>query len=379
MRNQGYILVFLSLFIAGISFGQEKKQIKKVKELDATWVKNQGNTGTCWSFAICSMLESDLLKKGVEVTDLSEMYIVRCAYLEKAMLYIRLHGKMNFGQGGEAHDVINIMRKYGMMPQEKFEGTKKGNAVSDHSKLEVDLRSYLDSLIKKNPGKLPETWTDGYERILNKTFGKAPETFRSKDKIYTPDSYLKDYLGINPDDYVEFTSFTHHPYYKKFFLEMPDNWSFDLYNNIPVDELITVIDSSIYKGFTVGWGGDVTEKEFTGSVATDPDTVMPLKMPRGKLKKKLAVTPKAENIYQAMRQISFDNHTTTDDHFMHITGIAKDQNGVKYYITKNSWGNKGENKGYIYLSEGYVKLKTLSIIVNKNALPQKTIMDCGIE
>ena len=372
-----FLILISSAFV---TFSQDNYKFTVVKSLAATSVKNQGNTGTCWCFATCSMLESELLKKGFEETDLSEMYIVRNAYVEKAILYVRLHGKYNFGQGGEAHDVINIMRKYGMVPKSEYSGNKGDEAYLDHTSLEIDLKSYLDTLIAKHDDKLPEDWLKAYEKILDKHFGKVPKSFKYKGNSYTPQSYLKDYLGINPDDYIEFTSFNHHPFYKKFFLEVPDNWSFDLYNNIPLNELIEVIDSSIYKGYTVGWGGDITEKEFSSKRSL---AIVPEKDWADKSKKEkdstLKVYEKEKNITQEIHQISFDNYTTTDDHFMHITGIAKDQHGEKFYILKNSWGIRGDKDGYIYASEEFVKYKNTTILVNIKAVPKKILEECGVK
>jgi bleomycin hydrolase len=370
----------LSLLISNAAVSQDKYKFTIEKELKTTSVKNQGYTGTCWSFATCSVLESEMFRKGLEESDLSEMYIVRCAYIEKAIIYVRMHGKSNFGQGGEAHDVINIMRKYGMVPQSAYSGTKDNEKYLNHDKLETDLRSYLDTLLKKNPDKMPADWIKPYEKILDKSMGKVPSSFEYKDKTYTPMTYMTDYLGINPDDFVEFTSFNHHPFYSKFFLEIPDNWSFNQYNNVPIDNIIEIIDSSISKGYTVGWGGDVSEEEFSSSqgIAIVPEKDWAHKSQDEK-DRTLDVPEKELKVTQEIRQKEFDNYSTTDDHFMHITGIAKDQSGNKYYITKNSWGVKGSKDGYVYLSEEFVKLKTISLIVNKYTIPQKILDQNGIK
>jgi bleomycin hydrolase len=351
-----------------------------VKEIKATPVKNQGYSGTCWSFATCSMLESEMLRKGIEESDVSEMFIVRYAYVEKAILYVRLHGKYNFGEGGEAHDVINIMRKYGMVPQKAYEGKKEDETYYNHQQLESKLKEYLDTLINSHESKLPNDWMKGYEKILDKNMGNDPASFEYKGKKYTPKSFMTDYLGINPDDYIEFTSYTHHPFYSRFFLEIPDNWSFDMYTNIPVNELIQVIDSSLEKGYTIAWGGDVSENEFSNKKGI---AIVPVKDWEHKSEKEkdrtLEVHEKEIKVTQEMRQKTFDNYTTTDDHCMHITGIAKDQSGNKYYITKNSWGKNGKKDGYVYLSEEFVRLKTIDILVNKNAVPVKILEENGIK
>jgi len=374
------IYFFFSLFLLSSSFAQQRYTFTTDKELKATSIKNQGNTGTCWSFGICSMLESEMLRKGLEESDFSEMYVVRCAFVEKAKLYVRMHGKCNFGQGGEAHDVINLMKIYGMVPKSVYAGKKEAERSYDHTQIEIDLRSYLDTLIAKNPDKMPADWIKDYEKILDKKFGKVPESFKYEKKSYTPMTYMKDVIGVNPDDYIEFTSFTHHPFYTKFFLEIPDNWACNQYNNIPIGELVQIIDSSIAKGYTVGWGGDESEKEFSAHSSL---AIVPAKEWNHKSQAEkdstLLVPEKEAKVSQEMRQIAFDNYNTTDDHFMHITGIAHDQNGNKYYITKNSWGIRGKKEGYVYLSEEYVRLKTISIMVNKNVVPSKTLEACGLK
>lgn len=362
------------------SFAQDTYQFTPLLDLKASSVKNQGNSGTCWSFATCSMMESEKLISDTTTEDISEMYFVRNAYVEKAINYVRLHGKANFGQGGEAHDVMNIAAKYGAVPQSVFNGKKDNDKYYDHESLENDLKNYLDSLLAKNKDELPDEWLNGFEKILDKQFGKCPASFEYKEKKYTPKTYLSEYLKIDPSDYIEFTSYTHHPFYKPFFLEIPDNWSFNLYNNIPMDELIEIIDSSLARGHTVGWGGDVSEKEFSGKKGI---AIVPKKDWKHKSDKEqertLDVPEKELTVTQEMRQQSFDNYRTTDDHFMHIVGTAKDQNGNKYYIAKNSWGLTNGKEGCVYLSVEYVKLKTISIMVKKEMVPVGILKSCGIQ
>jgi bleomycin hydrolase len=363
------ILIVVLFLLTNYSFGQEKYKFTTEKELKATSVKNQGLTGTCWCFATCSLLESEIFRKGLDEQDFSEMFIVRCAFIEKAILYVRMHGKSNFGQGGEGHDVINLMRKYGMVPKEAYSGILDDKRILNHDEMEIELRNYLDTLMKQHADKLPEDWLKPYEKILDRKMGKVPSSFEYKGKKYTSQSFLKDYLGINPDDYIEFTSFSHHPFYSKFLLEVPDNWSYDLYNNVKVDELIQLIDTSIAKGYTVGWGGDITENEFSSNngIAIVPINDWEHKSDKEK-ERTSEIREKEMIVTQEIRQKEFDNWTTTDDHFMHIVGIAKDQYGDKFYITKNSWGKQGSKDGYVYLSEEYVKLKTTTMILNKNAI-----------
>lgn len=372
MKPLKSLLVFALILSNSLLFAQKGGYtFTNTKEIPSSSIKNQGYTGTCWSFAVSSMLESELISKGIKDIDLSEMYFVRCTYLEKAMIYIRLHGKSNFGEGGEAHDVINIIKKYGMMPQSAYPGKKEDEKIFNHAELEKKLDMFLDSLISVNNEKMSNDWVKPYEKILDSYLGKVPQTFEYNNKKYTAQTFASEFAGIDPDDYIEFTSYTHHPFYTQFFLEIPDNWSFQQYYNIPFDDLISVIDSSLAKGYSVGWGGDVSETEFSNKkgIAIIPEKDWNHKSDKEK-ERTLDVVEKEMAVTQEMRQKTFDNYTTADDHFMNITGSAKDQNGDTFYYTKNSWGDKTEYKGYIYLSERYVRLKTISIMVNKNSLPQ---------
>jgi len=375
-------IIYFAVFVIFSNFlnAQKNYEFTTVNVLSATSVKNQGMTGTCWCYSPVSLFESDLIKKGFKDIDLSEMYIVRKAYTEKAAMYVRMHGKSNFDQGGETHDALNVIRKYGIMPQSAYDGKNNKEEVYNHAKLIVELKTYLDTLIVNKADKLPVDWLKDYELILDKYFGVVPASFEYNGDSYSAKSFLNNYLKINPDDYVEFSSYSHHPFNQKFFLEIPDNWSFDLYNNIPIDDLIQVIDSSILKGYTVAWGGDVSEIEFSTKKAI---AIIPAKEWSNKSeqeREKTCVIKEDElNITQEMRQTTFDNYTSTDDHFMHIIGIAIDQLGDKYYITKNSWGSVGAKNGFIYLSEPFVRLKTLSIMVNKKAVSQKILLENGLK
>lgn len=328
-----------------------------VKNLEATDVKSQGSTGTCWSFSASSFIESEIIRKTGKKVDLSEMFVVRKIYLEKAVSYLRYDGKANFSQGALAHDVFNVMKTYGMMPEEVYDG-KNNATIHNHTRLEETLKLYLDSLLKK-PIIEPH-WKEGFETILDTYLGVCPAIFKYNNVQYNPVSFAAS-LGINPDDYIGFTSYTHHPFYEFFSLEIPDNFSRGQYLNVPMNQLMEIIDNSLNQGYTVEWDGDVSEPGFArkGGAA--------ILLKKGEIIGDSLPTEDAAT--QDLRQATFDSHETTDDHLMHITGIANDQKGNRYYITKNSWGNKAGIDGYVYMSENYIKLKTVSIYVNKKVIP----------
>ena len=387
--------MIIGLFLASISSVSAQSSDSKadsgykftiVKQLPATSVKNQYRSGTCWSYSAISFLESELLRTGKDTFNLSEMYCVRNCYSDKANIYIRWNGKHNFGGGGAAHDVTYTLKKYGMMPEEAYTGMTIGEPNPVHGEMDAVLEADVEAVLKNANKKLSPVWHQGFNGLLDAYLGKVPEKFTYKGTEYTPKSFGEK-LGLNPDDYVEITSYTHHPFYSKFILEVPDNWLLgDLYN-VPVDDLIAVIDNAINNGYTIVWGADVSEKGFSwkNGVAVVPDKNAGeiAGMERDKWSK-MSDTEKdkllfkfdkpmpEKKITQEMRQTEFDNYQTTDDHGMHITGIAKDQNGVKYYLVKNSWGTEGSPyKGYFYASESYVRLKTMDIMVHKNAVPKE--------
>ncbi len=398
-----YSLLLAGFFLASASAGFARDKEKKndsgyiftmVKQLPATSVKNQYRSGTCWSYSAISFLESELLRTGKDTFDLSEMFCVRNAYSDKALIYIRFNGKHNFGGGGAAHDVTSVLRKYGMMPEEAYSGNTIGELNPVHGEMDAVLNANVEAVLKNSNKKLTPVWHRGFNGLLDAYLGKVSEKFTYKGKDYSPKSF-SDMMGLNPDDYVELSSYTHHPFYSKFIIEIPDNWELGEVYNLPVDELIQVIDNSIEKGYTVVWGADVSEKGFSwkNGVAVVPDKNAPeiAGMESGKWSKmsdadkdkllfKFEQPNPERKITQEMRQIEFDNYQTTDDHGMHLTGIAKDQNGTKYYLIKNSWGIDGSPyKGYFYASEAYVRLKTMDIMVHKNAIPKEIRKKLGID
>jgi bleomycin hydrolase len=392
-------ILFLAFVSSGFAQDKEKKNdtayvFTMVKQLPATSVKNQYRSGTCWSYSAISFLESELLRNGKDTFDLSEMFCVRNAYSDKALIYIRFNGKHNFGGGGAAHDVTSVLRKYGMMPDEAYTGMTIGEPNPVHGEMDAVLSADVEAVLKNSNKKLSPVWHQGFNGLLDAYLGKVPEKFTYKGKDYTPKSFA-DMTGLNPDDYVELSSYTHHPFYSKFIIEIPDNWEMGEVYNLPIDELIQVIDNSIDKGYSIVWGADVSEKGFSwkNGVAVVPDKNAPevAGMESGKWSKmsdadkdkllfKFDRPNPEKKITQEMRQVEFDNYQTTDDHGMHLTGIAKDQNGTKYYLIKNSWGLDGSPyKGYFYASEPYVRLKTMDIMVNKNAIPKDIKKKLGIE
>ena len=331
------------------------------KMISCTEVKNQQKTNTCWSYATTSFIESELLRVGKGKYDLSEMFVVKNIFKEKAYNYVMRQGKANFAQGGLSHDVIRAINKYGFIPENQFSGLSATETIHDHSELERGLKSYLDGILKRNP--LSQHWQQAVDNILDAYLGISPTQFEVNNETYTPKSFFKD-LGLSAEDYISITSFTHSAFYEKFILELPDNFSNGMYYNIPLEELVEVIDYALISGYSISWDGDVSESSFDGQkgIAVLPvDTEMDC-----------FSSPVDEIIVtQNNRQAAFESHRTTDDHLMHIVGLSLDQNGTKYYVLKNSWGKNNPYQGYIYMSESYLKMKTISITMHKEGLPEK--------
>ena len=363
-----------------------------VKELPITSVKNQASSGTCWCYSTLSFLESEILRMGGDSLDLAEMFVVSKAYADKAEKYIRLDGKLNFAQGSSSEDVFHVWEDYGIVPQEVMEGLNYGEKVNRHSELCDGMKGYLDAVVKNPNKKLSTAWRRALQGILDAYLGPCPEEFTFKGKKYTPKSFAAS-LGIKPEDYVSITSFTHHPFYTQFAIEVEDNWRWDLSYNIPIDEMMEIMYNAIDKGYTVAWGTDVSEAGFTrNGLAINPDLKAVEEAgsdqqrwvgvdPAEKMKQLAKMRDDAPEmtVTQEMRQEGYDNKTTTDDHGMHIYGIAKDQNGNKYFMVKNSWGETGKYKGIWYASDSFVRYKTLNIMVHKNAIPKEIRKKMGIK
>lgn len=337
-------------------------------EIPTTAVKSQGRTGTCWSFSTCSFFESEYIKNQKEEIDLSEMFIVRHIYLEKARKYLRLHGTSNFSQGSLAHDVLFVLENYGAVPESIYPGLN-GKSVHDHSALESDLKNYLDSMLQKRP--LSPQAAKGIDSILDHHLGQLPELFEFKGKLYNPSSFAKEVLQVKVGDYIPLTSFLHHPYYTSFILEVPDNFSNGTYFNVPLEELVSIIDRSLELGHSVEWDGDVSEHGFKSKLGF---AVFNNQAESWEMMPDLPMDLPAD---EKIRQDLFDNLETTDDHLMHITGISFSNDGRKFYKTKNSWGISSGLEGYMYMSEVYLRMKTVSVIVHRSAIPEHIIEQLG--
>lgn len=351
-----------------------------LKNLEATQVQNQNSTGTCWSFSSLSFFESELIRlgKGKEF-NLSEMFVARMAYPLKADNYMRMHGRTNFGEGGGFPDVLAVFKKYGMMPEQLYTGKKEPGAPHNHKLLETTLKNVLSVVADDAVTKIDfESLHQSVEDICNNFLGKVPEKFEYNGKTYTPKSYAEA-TGINPEDYVFLTSFTHHPYHQKFALEVPDNWNWELMYNVTLPELQETMSNALMTGYTFAWAADVSEKTFSfnDGIALVPEK--PLASMSEEERKALTTKPSKQlTITPELRQKAFDNFETQDDHGMHVVGLFRDQNNTLFYLVKNSWGTVNECEGYFYASESYMLYKTTSIMVHKKALPATLAKKLGI-
>lgn len=367
-----------------------------IKLIKTTPVKDQNKSGTCWCFSGTSVLEEDVMRKGGPELDLSEMYTVRNAYIDKAKKYIQTHGNINFAQGGSFADVLTMVDKYGAVPEEAYPGLNYGEKKHSHYEMEAALKAYLNAVMKNPNGKLSTAWLPGFTAILDAYLGPVPEKFTYKGKEYTPQSFAKE-MKITPGEFINFTSYTHHPFYKGFALEIPDNWLWSQCMNVPMEDLKAIVDNAIDNGYTVGWAADVSEGGFKWNkgYAVNPEPKNEETLEGTELARWVKLSDreranatfdikgpvKEKNVTQEMRQQGFDNFQTTDDHGMVIMGIAKDQEGNRYYKVKNSWDTNQIYDGYFYVSEPYFLEKTLSIMVNQGAVPaeiaKKTAHQCS--
>ena len=345
-----------------------------VDSLAITSVKDQAQSGTCWSFSSIGFFESELLRTGKGEHDLAEMFVVHKTMEDRAKAAVRLHGDIEFAQGGSFYDVVYCWKNYGMVPQEVMPGIMYKSDRINHTELTAVAKAYVDALAKSNLKKLTDVWQKGFSGIYDAYIGECPEKFTYNGKEYTPLSYAQS-LGLNMDDYVSLTSFTHHPFYEQFIIEIQDNWRWGQSYNLPLDEFMAVMHNAIKNGYTFAWGADVSETGFLRSkpaicvIPTDDD----------KENKILREPGQEKEITQEMRQEGYDNWETTDDHGMQIFGIAKDQNGKEYFMVKNSWNTTAGNNGIWYASDSYVALKTINILVHKDALPKDIRKKLGIK
>jgi bleomycin hydrolase len=387
-----FITALLALLTIGSASGQTSSSanqegfiFKDKIELKATPVKDQNRTGTCWSFAGLSLLESEMYRQNKSAIELSTMFIVYHTYLEKARKYVRMHGNTNFSAGGAFHDVTNMIRKYGIVPEEIYRGLNYGEDKHVHGELDQLLKNQVDAIIKNPNRKISPVWLESIEATLISYLGEIPEQFDYKGKSYTPQSFAREYVALNMDDYIEITSYTHHPFYSSFIIEIPDNWSWDPVYNVPLHELEEITDFALKSGYSVGWAADVSERGFMSS--NKGIAVMPARNPQemndSEISRweRLTERQREEELFringpvsevevsQERRQLAFDNHQTTDDHGMHIMGTATDQNGNTWYKVKNSWGDYNLFNGYFYASKPYFRYKTMSIMLHKDAVP----------
>lgn len=386
------ILSCMLVFSASAVFGQGY-QFTEVVTVPATPVKNQAATGTCWCFATTSFMESELLRMGKGTYDLSEMFIVRQKYMNQLQDNYLRRGEGNIGQGSLSHTFMNAYRQVGIVPEEVYTGINYNSERHNHSEMVRYMQALADVAVKA------KTRSPEYYKLIDNLFdtylGKLPEKFTYKGKEYTPKSFAES-LGLNMDDYIELTSFTHHPYYVKFDVEVPDNWEHSLMYNLPLDEMMETVDHALTNGYTVCWDGDVSEKgfSFTNGVAINPEVkkVEDLSNTDRARFEKLGEKERLEEVFKferpypevnvtpEVRQAGFESFVTTDDHLMHVTGITKDQNGTKYYITKNSWGtDRNKFGGYLNMSESFVRAKTIYVMVHKDAIPKAIKGKLGIK
>ena len=395
LKNTIILLLIILIAFPVIAKGKKKKkedekkspyEFTLIKDIPTTPVKNQYRSGTCWSFGGIAFLETELLRIGKGNVDLSEMFAVRMGYQEKAVRTVRWHGHINFGPGGNFHDVLWVYKNYGAITEDAYAGLQYGEEKHVHGEFMALLDSYVETIIKNRNKKITPAWMKGYTGILNAYLGEVPEKFTENEIEYTPQSFASS-LDLNMDDYIEIVSFTHHPFYEKFILEIPDNWMLEEYYNVPFNEFMNIIEQAIMDGYSVGWDADVSEKGFSRKkgIAIIPDEDKPEidgmesdkweALDKKEQDKRLYSFDKIvaeKTITQEMRQKQFDNYKTTDDHLMLLTGIAKDQNGTVYYKVKNSWSEKSSPYGgFFYASNAFVGLKTVSILIHKDALTQE--------
>jgi len=395
-----FLLAIAAMMTLGVFADDQKKEkdpnepvFTTIVANPITSIKNQARSGTCWAYSTLAFFESEILKKTKKNIDLCEMFVANKDYMDRAVLKVRMHGDAQFSQGGSAYDVFYVLKNHGICPEDAMPlpGTMYGDTLNNFNQFFKVMEPYVDAIAKSESKKLNQTWKVGFQGILDAYLGKCPETFTYEGKNYTPKTFANS-LGLNWDDYVSITSYTHYPFYTEFPVEVQDNWRQGLSWNLPIDEMARIIDNAIRNGYTVAWGGDVSEDGFTrnglallydakGESLEGSDMAKWLKLsPYEKMNKltELGINAPEMTPTQEKRQEEYDNWTLTDDHGMLIYGIAKDQNGKEYYMVKNSWGETGKYKGTWYMSKNYIVAKTMDYMVNKNAIPKDIRKKMGI-
>ena len=400
------LTITLALFVAVSSVGAAKKKAPEkknankpvfttIKEIPITSVKDQNRSGTCWDYSTLSYFEAEILKATGKKYDLCESFVANKTYMERAIQVVRFHGDCQFAQGGSAEDVLATMKNHGIVPEGTmpFPGSLYGDSLNNFNEFFGVLEPYVAAVSKSSAKKISNAWKSGLQGILDAYLGKCPETFTYEGKQYTPKSFMAS-LGIDLNDYVSITSYTHHPFYTTFAVEVQDNWRFPLSYNVPMDEMMQIIDNAIELGYTIAWGGDVSEDGFTRKgLAYAIDAKKTEKEVKGSdMARWLKLTTeKKRNVIdslgctvpeivptQKMRQERFDNWELTDDHGMHIYGVAKDQNGKEYYMVKNSWGETGDYKGTWYMTKAFIAANTMDFLINKKAIPANIRKKLGL-
>jgi bleomycin hydrolase len=368
-----------SLKVNASAKSAESFKFTDVINLANTSIKNQGSSGTCWSYSTNSFLESEMIRMGKQPVELSPVFSARNAYVEKGKNYVRMHGAVTLGDGGEIHDVINMYKKYGAVPREVYTGLNYGTSKNKFAEMAGLTEAMLAAVVKNPNGELTPNWEKAYAAVIDSYLGQVPENFTYKGKSYTPQTFAKEVVGINPDEYMEFACYANQPYYAKTMMMVPDNWSFDLVYNIKMNDITSIIDNALKNGYTVAWATDVSEKSFSWKNGVAYVPTKKYDDMTAEEKENMFNGPKPElEITEELRQNAFDNYQTTDDHGMHIVGIAKDQMGKEYYIVKNSWGATNDYKGYLYVTKNFVKYKTTSFMVNKAAVPSDIAKKLGV-
>ena len=381
-----YLLIITSISFTSLVFSQKEEEndnvikFTEITNIKTTEVKSQDRAGTCWDYATTSFIETEAIRLGKPELNLSEMFTVRYDYVAKAKQYIQLHGKTNFSPGGQAHHMINIFKQFGAVPENIYSGLEYGDTIHRHGEMLDALTGFLKGVNKNSDGKITTAWLPATNAIIESYLGKVPEKFKFNGKEYTPKTFATNVVGINPDDYIEITSYSDAPFYSKYVLKIPDNWDWGMYYNIPINDLMEIMKYALKNGYSIDFDGDVTEPTFNYSKGI---AVLPYKNFRSlsdeEQENVYKLGFKEINVTQKYRQTTFNSRETTDDHLMHITGMAKDQSGRLYFKTKNSWGKKSnEYSGYLYMSENYVKLKTVAIMVHKKAIPDNIAKKMGL-